>query len=418
MANLVVVGLGYVGLPLAFEACVSGIATIGLDKSTQVAVGLNAGKSHIKDVADSALRVMLESGFRATTEAGVLRDADVAVICVPTPLNADGLPDLTAVRGAAETVGANLSKGTLVVLESTTYPGTTEDVIRPILERASGLSAGTDFALAFSPERIDPGNSEFGLRNTPKVVGGITAQCTEVARQFYGALCDNVIMAKSAREAEMSKLIENTYRNINIALVNELATVANLLKVDIWDSIDCAATKPFGFQAFYPGPGVGGHCIPIDPIYLSHSARLVGSPMRMIELARDINATMPGFIIQRCCDQLSHDGKTLFGARILLAGVTFKANSADMNSTPAENFVRQLRTKGSLVSFCDPHVQQWSVDDTPVHKVDDLGAGAEESDLIILLQCHNEFSIDSVENSGTPIFDTRGKIRSGKAFTF
>jgi len=263
--NVLVIGLGYVGLPLAIQAARSGFRVTGLDTSEKIVAGLTAGRSHVDDVTDAEVAEMLAAGFLATTDEAEAGPQDVIVICVPTPLSdADG-PDLSAVRAAAQTAGRLLRAGTLVSLESTTYPGTTEEVVRPLLEKASGLNAGTDFWLAFSPERIDPGNPVYGFRNTPKIVGGLTPACTDAAEVFYGQICDQVVRAKSAREAEMAKLLENTYRHVNIALVNEMLIFCRELDVDLWDAIRCAATKPFGFQPFYPGPGVGGHCIPHRP---------------------------------------------------------------------------------------------------------------------------------------------------------
>jgi len=272
---------------------------------------------------------MLAKGFQATSEEAGVGTPDTVIICVPTPLSAESAPDLSAVRAAAEMTGRLLRHGMLVVLDSTTYPGTTDEVLRPILETASGLTAGQDFWLAFSPERIDPGNTHYGIRNTPKVVGGQTPACTDAAMRFYGKLCDQVIRAKSAREAEMAKLLENTYRHVNIALVNEMAIFCHELGVDLWDAIRCAATKPFGFQPFYPGPGVGGHCIPIDPNYLSYKVRTLGYPFRFVELAQEINSRMPRYVVDRAAELLNSNAMALNGARVLLLGVTYKRDVAD-----------------------------------------------------------------------------------------
>ena len=272
------------------------------------------------------------------------------MICVPTPLSeADG-PDLTAVRAASETAGRLLRRGTLVVLESTTYPGTTDELVRPILEKASGLSAGVDFNLAFSPERIDPGNPVYGLRNTPKVVGGLTPDCTAAAARFYGKVCDQVVEANSPREAEMAKLLENTYRHVNIALVNEMAVFCHELGIDLWDAIRCASTKPFGFQPFYPGPGVGGHCIPIDPNYLSYKVRTLGYPFRFVELAQEINSRMPGYVVDRAAELLNRHAKPLNGANVLLLGVTYKRDIADQRESPA----RPIAAGCSRAAPCSP----------------------------------------------------------------
>src|SRR6202167_4200549 len=295
--NVVIIGLGYVGLPLAQEAVRVGLTVTGFDVKQAAVDSLNAGRSHIDDLSDADIAEMVAGGFRATANLADIADPDVLVICVPTPLSESDGPDLTAVKAATESAAKLLRAGATVVLESTTYPGTTDEVIRPILEKATGLTAGIDFALAFSPERIDPGNDVYGIRNTPKVVGGITPECAEAAARFYEQVCDTVVRAKSAREAEMAKVLENTYRHVNIALVNEMAIFCHELGVDLWDAIRCAATKPFGFQAFYPGPGVGGHCIPIDPFYLSWKAKQFDCSTRFIELAGEVNESMPEFVV-------------------------------------------------------------------------------------------------------------------------
>src|SRR5882724_8163412 len=334
--KVVIIGLGYVGLPLAQEAVRVGLSVTGLDVKQATVNGLLAGRSHVDDLTDADVRAMLDGGFRAVTSvadaSAVLGEqgADVIVICVPTPLSESDGPYLTAVKAATETAARLLRAGTAVILESTTYPGTTDEVVRPLLEKVTGLTAGIDFTLAFSPERIDPGNGVYGIRNTPKVVGGISPACTDAAARFYERVCDTVVKAKTAREAEMAKLLENTYRHVNIALVNEMAIFCHELGIDLWDSIRCAATKPFGFQAFYPGPGVGGHCIPIDPNYLSYKVRAeLKHPFRFVELAQEINSRMPGYVVDRAAELLNTDAKAMKGARVLLLGVTYKKDIAD-----------------------------------------------------------------------------------------
>jgi nucleotide sugar dehydrogenase len=292
--DVVILGLGYVGLPLAQQATRAGLRVLGFDVNPAVVGSLAAGRSHVDDLSDADVAEMTAGGFRATTDEQLIGSASTAVICVPTPLAEGDGPDLRAVIGAAEAIGRNLRRGMLVVLESTTYPGTTDEVVRPRLEKLAGLTAGLDFHLAFSPERIDPGNERFGARNTPKVVGGYTGACADRAEAFYRRFVDTVVRTRGTREAETAKLLENTYRHVNIALVNEMARFCHELGIDLWDVIHAASTKPFGFQAFYPGPGVGGHCIPIDPNYLSHNVRSkLGYPFRFVELAQEINATMP-----------------------------------------------------------------------------------------------------------------------------
>ncbi len=409
--NVVIIGLGYVGLPLAREAIRAGLDVTGFDVRQSTVDGLNAGRSHIDDLSDADVAAMVAGGFRATTDLAGAVAADVIVICVPTPLSeADG-PDLTAVRAATESAARLLRAGTTIVLESTTYPGTTDEVVRPILEKASGLSAGLDFHLAFSPERIDPGNEKFGVRNTPKVVGGITPACTEAAAAFYGRVCDTVVCAKSAREAEMAKLLENTYRHVNIALVNEMAVFCHELGVNLWDAIRCAGTKPFGFQAFYPGPGVGGHCIPIDPNYLSYKVRAeLSYPFRFVELAQEINSRMPAYVVDRAAEILNTDAKAMNGARVLLLGVTYKKDIADQRESPARPIARKLLQRGAVLSFHDPFVDSWQVDGRDIPRTDGPVAGA---DLTILLQAHSAYDLDDIAARSHLLFDTRGTAPGG-----
>ena len=411
--DLLVIGLGYVGLPLAAEAALSGMTVVGFDLNDDVVRALNSGSSHIADVSSEDLASVLSSGFRATANETELYMPKTIVICVPTPLTASDGPDLTAVKSAAETASQLLCAGSLVVLESTTYPGTTDEVVRPLLEKNSGLVAGRDFSLAFSPERIDPGNAIYGVRNTPKVVGGISPSCTEAAAAFYGELCDQVVLAASAREAEMAKLLENTYRHVNIALVNEMAIFCHELGVDLWDAIRCAATKPFGFQAFYPGPGVGGHCIPIDPNYLSFKVRTLGYPFRFVELAQEINSRMPGYIVTRAAELLNRHKQPLNGARVLLLGITYKKDSADLRESPAVPVARKLRGAGAQVSFADPHAASWVVDGEPVPNVGLESAEIKTADLVIVLQGHSAYDMAEVERSSRLLLDTRGVTAHG-----
>ncbi|MES9543952.1 MULTISPECIES: nucleotide sugar dehydrogenase [unclassified Actinomadura] len=410
--DLVVIGLGYVGLPLVREACRAGLRVGGLDLDARVVAGLKAGLSHVDDVSPAEVEKMLQAGFAPSLHEDVLDGARTVVICVPTPLSPEGGPDLTAVRGAAETVARHLEPGTLVVLESTTYPGTTEEVVRPILE-TSGLVAGEEFHLAFSPERIDPGNPVYGVRNTPKIVGGLTPACASAASSFYGKFVDRVVEAKGTREAEMAKLLENTYRHVNIALVNEMAVFCNELGIDLWDAIDCAATKPFGFQAFRPGPGVGGHCIPIDPNYLSYKVRSLGYPFRFVELAQEINDRMPRYVAERAQQLLNREGRALKGARVLLLGVTYKADIADQRESPARPVARRLARLGADLSFHDPFVASWEVDGAPVPSAgEDLVAALEASDLAIVLADHAAYDAATLSRHARLLFDTRGRTRN------
>ena len=408
--RLVVIGLGYVGLPLALEAIRAGMSVIGLDTSQVVVEGLNKGLSHIDDINDADVVSMLERGFSATTDPFCLAEAEVAVICVPTPLDSELGPNLGAVESAARAVAQHLNRGMLVVLESTTYPGTTEEVLVPILE-SSGLKVGREFHCAFSPERIDPGNNRFTLRNTPKVVGGVTDSCTERAVDFYSKLVDEVVVAAGVREAEMTKLLENTYRHINIALVNEMAQFCAELDIDLWDAIRCASTKPFGFAAFYPGPGVGGHCIPIDPNYLSHRVKThLGYSFRFVELAQEINAGMPGYVARRLQDLLNDSGRPVRGSKVLILGVTYKADITDQRESPAVDVARALLALGASIKFHDPFVAEWVVDGAIIERVEHLGTGLAETDVAVLLQAHRLFDREILGASATPVLDTRGVL--------
>jgi UDP-N-acetyl-D-glucosamine dehydrogenase len=412
--DLAVIGLGYVGMPLAKEATGAGLLVVGLDVDARKVDALTSGRSYIDDLSDADLDSMLANGFTATLDQSVLATSETIVICVPTPLDEDHRPDLSAVRGAVETVGRYLQRGSLVVLESTTYPGTTDDVVRPILEEASGLTAGVDFHLAFSPERIDPGNAKYGLRNTPKVVGGYTEDCRNRATAFYARFVEQVVTVSGTREAEMAKLLENTYRHVNIALVNEMAIFCDELGVNLWESIEAAATKPFGFQKFLPGPGVGGHCIPVDPSYLSHAVRKLGYPFRFVELAQEINERMPAYVVARVQRLLNRAKKPVNGSRVLLMGVTYKPDIADERETPAVPIARGFRDLGAELVFADPHVKRWTVDGVEVPREDDLAEAVERADVTVLLQQHSEFDLDMVEKRAHLLLDTRGVLSEGE----
>jgi nucleotide sugar dehydrogenase len=404
--DLVVVGLGYVGLPLLSTAHRAGLSVVGYDLSEAVIGGLNSGVSHIDDISDDDVRVLLAAGVGFTTQPDVLTRADTVVICVPTPLDEGGRPDLTAVRSAARTTARHLRPGTLIVLESTTYPGTTEDVVRPLLETGSTLVAGSDFALAYSPERVDPGNRAYGIAQTPRVVGGLTPACTARAETFYRRMVEYVATARGTREAEMAKLLENTYRTVNIALVNELAILCRRMGIDVWDVIGCAATKPFGFQPFWPGPGIGGHCIPIDPGYLTHAARATGMSLRLVEVARDINRDMGEYVVARTLDVLNARGVVLNGATVLLLGVTYKPDISDLRETPAEPVARRLRALGAVVRYHDPYVPDWTVDGERLDCVE-LASELPKADITVLLQAHRDYNPD-VLAAAQLLLDTRG----------
>jgi UDP-N-acetyl-D-glucosamine dehydrogenase len=410
--DLVVVGLGYVGLPLAQEACRSGLRVTGLDSSALVVDGLRAGRSHVDDLADGEIARMLGQGFTATVDPSVIAGAATVVICVPTPLAEDGGPDLSAVTAATDAVAAHARPDTLVVLESTTYPGTTDELLRPRLE-AGGLRVGEDLWLAFSPERIDPGNPRFGFRNTPKVVGGVTPGCARRAEEFYRRIVDEVVVAAGTREAEMAKLLENTYRHVNIALVNEMARFCHELDIDLWDVIRCASTKPFGFQAFHPGPGVGGHCIPIDPNYLSYRVRAaLGYPFRFVELAQEINHEMPTYVVHRIQNLLNDVAKPLRGSTVLLLGVTYKADISDQRQSPAVPIAHKLMAQGAEVLFHDPYVAGWSAGGMELNRVPDLEEAVTKSDITVLLQAHGAYDLDFVSANAPLVLDTRGAMAS------
>jgi len=415
--DLVVFGLGYVGLPLVQRACEIGLKVVGVDTNAALVAALNSGRSHVDDLSDDDIATMLAAGFVATTDSSVVRNAESVVVCVPTPLDAGGGPDLRAVMSAMSAVAQHVTAGTLVVLESTTYPGTTDEEVRPLLE-TSGLKVGDDIYLAFSPERIDPGNAQFGLKNTPKVVGGCTPACTERAGKFYGQLVDTVVLAVGTREAEMAKLLENTYRHVNIALVNEMARFCHDLDIDLWDVINCAATKPFGFQKFQPGPGVGGHCIPIDPNYLSHNVKKkLGYQFKFVELAQEINAGMPHYVVSRAQDLLNLDRKALNGSRVLLLGVTYKANCADQRESPSAPIAKQLRELGADVRYHDPLVPTWTASGVTLESETDLAKAVREADITILLQAHDMYLQSSdLGEMPTPLLDTRG-VLSGERVT-
>jgi UDP-N-acetyl-D-glucosamine dehydrogenase len=408
--DVLVIGLGYVGLPLAVQAVRAGFRVTGYDTGAEVAAGLMALRSHVDDVTDAEVAGAVGQGFTATADEAGIGPQDVIVLCVPTPLSVADGPDLGAVRAATATAGRLLRPGALVSLESTTYPGTTEEVVRPLLEKGTGLTAGIGFSLVFSPERIDPGNPEFGLANTPKIVGGVTPSCADAAEAFYGKLCEQVVRARSAREAEMAKLLENTYRHVNIALVNEMGIFCRELDVDLHDAIRCAATKPFGFTPFYPGPGVGGHCIPIDPNYLSYKVRTLGYPFRFVELAQEINGRMPGYVTERAAELLNRNAQPVNGARVLLLGVTYKKDIADQRESPARPIARKLRARGAQVTYHDPHVTAWHVDGEDVPRAADVAAAVAAADLVILLQPHQGYDLAQIARTARLLLDTRGVV--------
>ena len=418
MKALVVVGQGYVGLPMALRAAEKGFSVVGLDTKASVVDALNAGRYHIGDVSDEQLSAGLSHGYSASADASCIAQADVIVVCVPTPLSGDGGPDLGPVEGAARAIGQHIQPNTLVVLESTTYPGTTREVFAPLV-LGSRLILGKDVNIAFSPERIDPGNHTYGVKNTPKVVGGLTPECTRAARDFYGEFVDSVVEAKGAEEAEMAKLIENTFRHVNIALVNEMLRFSHELDIDLWDAIDCAETKPFGYMAFRPGPGVGGHCIPVDPSYLSHRVKAqLGYAFRMVELAEEINTATPLYVANRLWETLNEHKIAVNGSKILLVGVTYKPNVSDCRETPAAPLAKRLASWGADVRYHDPFVPQWSAPtasgEIVLQSADDVYAAAVEADVVVLLQPHSVYDLELLSRSSALLLDTRGLLKNSE----
>jgi len=404
-AVVAVIGLGYVGLPLLVEVGHAGFETIGLDTDPAKIDALRTGSSYVVDVPSSEIDALGRATF--TGDAAALDRADVVVLCLPTPLT-DGAPDLSMVRAAAEMVAAHLRPGMLVILESTTWPGTTEEFLRPVLE-TPGLSAGPDFALAYSPERIDPGNTGHQLATTPKVVSGLTGRCRDLAVSFYAPLVGAVTVTASTRDAEMAKLIENTYRQVNIALVNELAVMAKDLGVDIWEALHAAATKPFGYQPFWPGPGVGGHCIAIDPTYLSWRAgQQLGYRVGFIEHANEVNNRMPDYVATRVADMLNHAGKAVNGSRVLGVGVAFKAGIDDLRGSPAIEVLERLAAKGADVRFHDPFVETVTVGGRELRSVPADPASLGDTDAVVVLTAHPQIDVHAIVAAAPLVFDARG----------
>ncbi|MFF8839919.1 nucleotide sugar dehydrogenase [Streptomyces sp. NPDC015130] len=413
--RVVVVGQGYVGLPLAVRAAEMGHSVVGLDVDAGRIKRLMVGESYVEDVSDRRLAPLLSAGvYQPTVDPADCAGFDVAVVTVPTPLR-DGVPDLSHVEDAARTLGRHLTRGATVVLESTTYPGTTEEMFGPLLERGSGLIAGRDFHLGYSPERIDPGNPTWRLENTPKVVSGITPSSLKAVRDFYAFLVDTVVPVASCKEAELTKLLENTFRHVNIALANELAIFAHDLGIDVWAAIDAASTKPFGFMRFAPGPGVGGHCLPVDPSYLSWRVeRALGQNFRFVELANDVNNHMPDYVVRRLVAGLNDRRKPLKGSRILLLGLAYKANTGDARETPAARIAELLTGMGAEVQAADPHV----LDDAHpraaglqgLQRVEVTPGLLATVDATVLLADHDAFDYPLISAHSAYILDCRRRL--------
>jgi UDP-N-acetyl-D-glucosamine dehydrogenase len=411
-ARIGVIGLGYVGLPLAVEFALAGFPVTGFDVDAGKVADIGQGHSYIPDVPQADLAKVVESGhLRATTNMADLATMDVADICVPTPLRKTKDPDLSYVVQALEGVKATIHAGQLVILESTTYPGTTDEVALPMLE-ASGLEADRDFFLAFSPERVDPGNQTYTTRNIPKIVGGYGPASTEAAAALYAAIVSKVIPVSSTRVAEMVKLLENTFRAVNIGLVNEIAQMCHKLDIDVWEVIDAAKTKPFGYMPFYPGPGLGGHCIPIDPFYLSWKARQSGFECRFIELAGHINGSMPAYVVERVADALNESRKAINGSRIHVYGVAYKREVSDMRESPAVDIIQLLMRRGAIISYSDPFVASLIEGSHRFEAVLEADALRGRPDCVVICTDHSSFDWKALVDSGLPVVDTRNALRA------
>lgn len=408
-ARVVVVGQGYVGLPVSMRAVEVGFPVVGLEAAPERAAALRDGRSYVADVPDEQLRAALDAGYRPVSDPADAGPFDVAVVTVPTPLR-DGAPDLSHVEEAAASLARRLRAGALVVLESTTYPGTTEELVRPVLER-SGLRTD-EFFLGYSPERIDPGNPRWGFVNTPKVVSGVDEASRRCVEAFYGALVDKVVPVRSTAEAELVKLLENTFRHVNIALVNELAMFADALGIDVWSAIDAASSKPFGYMRFTPGPGVGGHCLPIDPSYLSWRVRRrLGRTFRFVELANDVNEHMPDYVVERSMALLNRHRKPLNGSRVLVLGLSYKAATSDWRESPSIAVVERLVAMGADVRACEPYIPHAGARALPVPVVSCSRRELAAADLVVLLVDHPDFALDDVARHARLLLDTKGVVR-------
>jgi UDP-N-acetyl-D-glucosamine dehydrogenase len=407
-----VVGLGYVGLPLAMELVRAGYRVLGVDVNSRVVDSLNAGRSHIQDVAANDVAEAVRSKkFSATADLARLKEPDVISISVPTPLSKTKDPDVSYVLAATESVKRTLRRGQLVVLESTTYPGTTRELMLPALE-STGLKVGEDFFLAFSPERVDPGNERFNTRNTPKIVGGVTPACLKVAMALYQPAIDRLVPVSSPEAAELVKILENTFRSVNIGLVNEMAIVCDKLGVDVWEVIEAAATKPFGFMKFTPGPGVGGHCIPLDPHYLAWKMRTLNYKTRFIELAGELNAEMPEFWVRKVVEALNEQSKAVRGSRVLLVGVAYKKNIDDIRESPALDIIRLLHERGAVISYHDPHVPTLKEDDIALKSVALTVETVKQSDCVIIVTDHAGVDYKMIARNARAAVDTRHVLPS------
>jgi UDP-N-acetyl-D-glucosamine dehydrogenase len=410
MTRVGIIGLGYVGLPLAVEFARAGVDVVGVDVDPRKPELIAAGRTYIEDVSDDDLAAINATGcLRATTDASALADRDAVIICLPTPLDEHRNPDLSYVLAGTEMAAAHLAPGALLVLESTTYPGTTRETVAPILER-SGRRVGEDVFLAFSPERVDPGNPTYGIRNTPKVVGGMTARCTERAAALYRLVCDTVHVVSTPESAELSKIVENTFRAVNIALVNELAMLADRMGIDIWETLGAASTKPFGFMPFWPGPGLGGHCIPVDPFYLTWRAKAFDMNTEFVELAGRVNTNMPYYAVARIARALNGQGRATKGARVLLLGMAYKANVGDLRESPSLKLVELLRKDGADVEYHDPHVAH--VNGLEMDSVPLTPERIAAADCVVIATAHRAVDLGAVVAGARLVVDLRNAVRT------
>ncbi len=412
-AKIAIVGLGYVGLPLAVAFAEAGFSVIGIDVDPAKTKAINLGHSYIEDVpAERVARLITGGKLSASTDFSVLKDCDAVSICVPTPLRKTGDPDISYIVAVAEEIARYLHPGMVIVLESTTYPGTTTEVVLPRLcENEQALQVGIDFFLAFSPERVDPGRTDWTTKNTPKVIGGVTPACLEVAQAYYGQAIETLVPVSSPNVAEMVKLLENTFRAVNIGLVNEVLLMCDKLGLDVWEVIDAAATKPFGFTKFTPGPGLGGHCIPIDPLYLSWKLKTLNYNARFIELASEINADMPRYWVQKVQDALNDKGKAVKGSRVLVLGVAYKKDVSDIRESPALDIIHLLKEKGAVVDYHDPHVPAYRHDGLSMESVSDLRAALEQADCVTIVTDHTDYDWLGIYEQAKLMVDTRRTLR-------
>ena len=407
-ARVGIVGLGYVGLPLAVEYAKAGFPVTGIDLSTSKVDRVNAGNSYIADIHAAEFKPLVESGkLCATTDFSVIADLDTVNICVPTPLRKTKDPDMSYIVAATQEIARYFHKGMLIILESTTYPGTTDELVLPMLEK-SGLKVGEDFFLCFSPERVDPGNAKFQTKNIPKVVGGTTPACTEIGRIFYQQALEHVVPVSSTQVAEMVKLLENTFRMINIGLANEIAIMCNSMDINVWEVIEAAATKPFGFMPFYPGPGLGGHCIPIDPFYLSWKSKQAGIEARFIELAGNINGQMPHFVVAKIQNALNDHSKPIKGSKIHIYGVSYKRDIDDVRESPAIDIMLLLARRGGLITYTDPHVPSMKLEELELTSQDDFS----DADCVVIVTDHSAFDYKSLVDKAPLIVDTRNALKN------